>query len=84
MRTIYHRVVTCNVLIGLSEDKTPIAIGFTRSQSQAQVSHLKNNVNMGFAHDLKQIYHKAFIFHMLIGRGENKSPGFSILKVKVT
>ena len=32
LRTIYHRAFIYNVLIGLSEDKTPIDFGFTRSK----------------------------------------------------
>jgi len=33
---------------------------------------------------LRTVYHKAFIFHMLIGLGENKSPGvFKITRSKV-
>ena len=40
LRTIYYRAFICNVLIGLSEDKTPIDFGFTKSKGKAQVSHL--------------------------------------------
>jgi len=32
LRTIYHRAFICNVPIALSEDKTPIDFGFTRSK----------------------------------------------------
>ena len=42
---------------------------------------------MAFAHYRKTVYHKAFIIHMLIGLGENKSTGvfkFTWSKVKVT
>jgi len=34
LRTIYHRAFLCNVLIGLSEDKTLIGFGFTGSKGK--------------------------------------------------
>jgi len=48
LRSFYHRTFTCNVLIALSEDKTPIDFMFTRSN--VKVAICKNNVNMVFAH----------------------------------
>jgi len=43
------------VLIVLSKDKTPVDFGFT-----------SNNVNTVSAQILRTVYHKAFIFYMLI------------------
>jgi len=53
LRTIYHKafICTCNVLISLSEDKTPINFGVHWVKGQGHNDHCcKNNVNMGSAH----------------------------------
>jgi len=78
----------CNVLIGLSGDKTPTDFGITRSKGKVSRVTFKKKCKDGFLLiALRTVYHKAFIFHMLIVLGENKSPGVFKLtrpKVKVT
>jgi len=59
------------MLIGLSEDKTPIDFGFTRSKV-TWVTFVK--IKWSPLIILRIIYHRAFIFHMLIGLGEDIIP----------
>jgi len=73
------------MLIGLSEDKTPIDFLFTRSKVKVtSVFFVKQWFPLII---LINIYHRAIIFHMLIGLSDAMTPydfGFTGLKVKVT
>ena len=53
LRSIYHRAFICNVLIAVSEDKTPIDKGQGRSGHFCKIY-----VNMVFAHYLEDCLSK--------------------------
>ena len=60
LKTFYHPFI-CNVLIALSEGKTPIDCGFTRSKVKVLiVVFVTNNVNMVSASYLENCLTQSF------------------------
>jgi len=53
MITIYHKAFISDVLIALSKDNTSIDFGFTRSKVKVTMATFVKNVNMVFAHYLR-------------------------------
>jgi len=72
------------MLIGIGGDMTPFDFEFTRSKSKVtRFTFVKKNMLTWFLL-LKTVYHRAFIFHMLIGLGENMiSDVFKFTRSKV-
>jgi len=68
--------------IGFGRGMTPIDIELIRSKVKVRRTTLKKGLPLII---LKIVYHRAFIFHMVIGLGDGLTPiDFVFFRVKVT
>ena len=67
LKNIYHRAIILHKLIGLGKAMTPFYFRFTRLKVKGTRITFKNMYTWFLFVILRTIYHKAFIFHMLIG-----------------